>query len=350
MTVTIDIEKKLPGFLLKANMEFGNEIIGILGASGSGKTMLLNSIAGLVRPDKGKILQDGRVSYDYLKKINLPPRERKVGYLFQRYALFPHMTVAENIAFGLTSPDSGEKEKKIAELLDRFHIGEIRNRYPSQISGGQQQRAALARAMASDPGILLLDEPFSALDSYLKNHMMKEMKAYLKDFPGTTLLVTHNIEEAYRLCDKILVMNRGKAEAFGQRDEIFQNPPTRETAVITGCKNITPVVLKSTGKAELAQWGIEVESGEEGFAGIRANHIKLATEDKKENCYPAWIVDEHPSTFRTSLYLKIGGVPSNSLDYHLQWEISKEERELLRDKPQPLNIFLDPAHLFYMAD
>jgi ABC-type spermidine/putrescine transport systems, ATPase components len=102
--------------------------------------------------------------------------------LFQRYALFPHMTVAENIAFGLSSADRGVKEKKIDELLDRFHIGEIRNRYPSQISGGQQQRAALARAMASDPGILLLDEPFSALDSYLKNHMMKEMKSYLKDF------------------------------------------------------------------------------------------------------------------------------------------------------------------------
>lgn len=228
MTVTIDIEKKLPGFFLKLNMEFGNEIIGILGASGSGKTMLLNSIAGLVRPDKGKILQDGRVSYDSAKKINLPPRERKVGYLFQRYALFPHMTVAENIAFGLSSPDRGEKEKKIDELLDRFHIGEIRNRYPSQISGGQQQRAALARAMASDPGILLLDEPFSALDSFLKNHMRKEMETYLKDFGGTTLLVTHDLEEAYRLCDRILIIRQGKAEAFGSREDIFRCSPIRE--------------------------------------------------------------------------------------------------------------------------
>ena len=228
MTLMIDIEKKLPGFLLKVNMEFGNEIIGILGASGSGKTMLLNSIAGLVWPDKGKILQDGSASYDSLKKINLPPRERKVGYLFQRYALFPHMTVAENIAFGLSSTDRGEKEKKIDELLDRFHIGEIRNRYPSQISGGQQQRAALARAMASDPGILLLDEPFSALDSFLKNHMRKEMETYLKDFRGTTLLVTHDLEEAYRLCDRILIIRQGKAEAFGSREDIFRCSPIRE--------------------------------------------------------------------------------------------------------------------------
>jgi len=350
MTVKIDIEKKLPGFLLKANMEFGNEIIGILGASGSGKTMLLNSIAGLVRPDKGKILQDGRPSYDSIKKINLPSRERKVGYLFQRYALFPHMTVAENIAFGLSSADRGVKEKKIDELLDRFHIGEIRNRYPSQISGGQQQRAALARAMASDPGILLLDEPFSALDSYLKNHMMKEMKSYLKDFKGTTLLVTHNIEEAYRLCDKILVMNKGKADAFGNRDQIFQNPPTRVTAEITGCKNITRGVLQPTGKVALEQWGIEVKRGKEGFAGIRANHIKLAETDQGENCHPVWIVDETPSTFRTTLYLKIGGPPEDSEDYHLQWEISKEEREFIRNKIQPINIVLDPAHLFYMSE
>lgn len=228
MTIMIDIEKRLPGFLLKINMEFGNEIIGILGASGSGKTMLLNSIAGLVRPDQGKILQDGRASYDSLKKINLPPRERKVGYLFQRYALFPHMTVAENIAFGLSSPDRGEKEKKIDALLDRFHIGEIRNRYPSQISGGQQQRAGIARAMASDPGILLLDEPFSALDSFLKNHMRKEMETYLRDFRGTTLLVTHDLEEAYRLCDRILIIRQGKAETFGSREDIFRCSPIRE--------------------------------------------------------------------------------------------------------------------------
>lgn len=228
MTIWIDIEKKLPGFTLNVNEEFGNEIVGILGASGSGKTMLLNCIAGLVRPDKGKIIQDETVTYDHSKKINLPPRQRKIGYLFQRYALFPHMTVAENIAFGLSNENQSERAGTIDQLLNRFHIGEIRSRYPSQISGGQQQRAALARAMASEPGILLLDEPFSALDSFLKNHMRKEMEIYLRDFQGTTLLVTHDLEEAYRLCDRILIIRQGRVEAFGSREEIFRCSPIRE--------------------------------------------------------------------------------------------------------------------------
>lgn len=228
MTLSIDIEKKLPGFTLNVNVEFGNEIIGILGPSGSGKTMLLNCIAGLIRPDKGKIIQEETVTYDSATKKSLLPRQRKVGYLFQRYALFPHMTVAENIAFGLSGLDKAGRDCTIDQLLSRFHIGEIRNRYPSQISGGQQQRAALARAMASDPGILLLDEPFSALDSFLKNHMRKEMETYLKDFRGTTLLVTHDLEEAYRLCDKILIIRQGRAEAFGGREDIFRCSPIRE--------------------------------------------------------------------------------------------------------------------------
>lgn len=353
MGLQIDITKKLPGFKLQINFSCGQEIIGVLGASGSGKSMLLNSIAGLIKPDKGRIVLDDVTFYDSETKVNIAPRNRKSGYLFQNYAMFPHLTVAENIAFGLGNLSKEEQKRKVSELLERFHLADMGKRYPSQISGGQQQRVALARALAAEPKILLLDEPFSALDEHLKTHMMKEMLESLKKFRGTTLFVTHNMAEAYRLCDRIVILNNGSVETLGLKQEVFQHPSSLVSAKITGCKNIAAAVRKSEHSIEIPDWGIRlktamaVESGS-GFIGIRANHIRLADGNMQENCFPVWIADENESPFRTNLFLKIGSQPKHLDDFHVQWEISREERDAISNLPQPIRIYMNPQNIFFM--
>jgi ABC-type sulfate/molybdate transport systems ATPase subunit len=355
MGLYVDIKKKLPGFKLQVELSAEQGIIGILGASGSGKSMLLNCIAGLIRPDEGEIILNGKTFFDSAKKINLPPQQRKVGFLFQNYALFPHMTVAENIAFALGDLTRTDAEKRVAVLIDRLHLHNMEKRYPSQISGGQQQRVALARAMAVEPEILLLDEPFSALDDYLRTQMMKEMLASLKGFEGSTLFVTHNIEEAYRLCDDIAIINTGRVDSFGSKRDLFENPLSFEAAKITGCKNLAAAVRKAENTLEIPDWGITVKTKkpidkEEGFAGIRANHIRLADDGQTENCFPAWITDESEGPFRTILYLKIGSEPSRPDDYHLLWETPKTQRAELSDITKPIRIYLDPDRVFFVKN
>jgi len=355
MGLHVDIKKKLPGFRLQAHLLCEQGIIGILGASGAGKSMLLNCIAGLVNPDEGRIIINGKTFFDSAQKINLAPKDRNAGFLFQNYALFPHLTIAENIAFGLNKLSKADKQKKAAALMERFNLLNMAKRYPSQISGGQQQRVALARALAAEPEILLLDEPFSALDNHLKNHLMKDMLATLKEFKGNTLFVTHNMEEAYRLCDRIAVFKSGSVETFGLKEEIFLQPASFETAKITGCKNITAAVKKSNHAAELPDWGITVTTGigiesNNGFAGIRANHIMLANDSSTENCFPVWIADESQSPFRTTLYLKIGSAANHPDDYNIQWEISRDQRETIRSLAQPFHIYFDPKHVFFVPE
>jgi ABC-type sulfate/molybdate transport systems ATPase subunit len=354
MGLQVDIIKKLSGFNLQVCLSCEQGIIGVLGASGAGKSMLLKCIAGLVDPDEGYIKVNGKTFFDSDKKINLPPRERTAGFLFQNYALFPHLTIEENIAFGLDNLSKADKHKKVEALMERFNIAGMGKRYPSQISGGQQQRVALARAMAVEPEILLLDEPFSALDNHLKNYLIKDMSVSLKEFKGNTLFVTHNMEEAYRLCDRLAVLSSGSVEAFGLKEEIFQKPASFETAKITGCKNITAAVRKSNYTTEITNWCVTVKTNAKitssnGFIGIRANHIMLA-DGTGENCFPVWIADESESPFRTSLYLKIGSAANSPDDYHLQWEISRDQRETLRSMAQPFYIYLDPRRVFFVQD
>lgn len=356
MGIYIDIKKNLSGFRFTVQLSSQqDDIIGILGASGSGKSMLLNCIAGLVNPDEGIIKLNDKTFYDSSKGINLAPKDRKTGFLFQNYALFPHLTIAENIAFGLDELSKSDRNKRVVELMERFRIADMGNRYPSQISGGQQQRVALARALAVEPDILLLDEPFSALDNHLKNNLLKEMLVSLKEYKRNTLFVTHNIEEAYRLCNYIAILNAGSVDVFGKKDMIFEKPVSLAVARITGCKNIASAVRNSSDMVEVPDWGIQVKTSMEivndkGFVGIRANHIKLADNNAQENCFLAWIADESEAQFRTNLYVKIGSECCGPEDYHLQWEISREQRETLRNLSQPIKIYMDPMQVFFVQN
>ena len=199
MAISIDIEKKLKGFTLKVKFDSGTSQVGILGASGSGKSMTLRCIVGIEKPDRGRIVLGGRTVFDSEKKIDLKPRERRIGYLFQNYALFPTMTVKENIRCGFRGGRKASEEL-IADYLKRYQLEGLEDHYPSQLSGGQQQRAALARMMIGEPEVILLDEPFSALDGYLKDVLQKDMQRFLGDYSGDMLMVTHSRDEAFRFC------------------------------------------------------------------------------------------------------------------------------------------------------
>lgn len=352
MDFYIDIKKKFSGFQLDVKLKSDKDIIGILGASGSGKSMLLRCISGLVKPDEGKIIVNGKIFFDSDKKINLSMRDREVGFLFQNYALFPNMTIEENIAFGLDKLSKTDKESKVAKLIEKYSLDGLGKRYPTQISGGQQQRVALARAVAVDPDILLLDEPFSALDVHLRNHMMREMAESLKEYRGMTLFVTHNRDEAYQLCDYIAVFNTGKVEVFGEKDELFQRPGSLETAKITGCKNIVKAKKLTENTVDVSGWGIQIKTvmkieQEDGYVGIRANYIKIVDDCTEENSFKCWIADESDGPFRTSLYLKFGSKPEKLDDFHIQCEMSKEKRETIKNTSDPLCIYLNPENVFF---
>ncbi|URN85110.1 sulfate/molybdate ABC transporter ATP-binding protein [Acetobacterium wieringae] len=357
MAFMIDIKKNLYDFQLAVKLQTEEEIIGILGASGSGKSMLLRCIAGLVKPDQGQIIINGKTFFDSQKKINLSMGARKVGFLFQNYALFPNMTVVQNIAFGLDHLPKNEKKRRVDALMEKYHLGDIGNRYPTQISGGQQQRVALARAVAVEPDILLLDEPFSALDVHLRNHMMKEMVESLKEFTGLTLFVTHNREEAYRLADHIAIFNTGKLEVLGHKDVIFKHPASLETAKITGCKNLIKARRCSDYLLDIPKWGVTMQTtmkivAESGYMGVRANQVKFINNPEYSgiNRFKVYIADESDGPFRTSLYLKIGS-PAKSLDdYHLQAEISRDERDRLFDRSQPHEIEINPESVFFVIE
>ena len=259
MSLEVTIAKRFEGFTLHADFAAGNTAAAILGASGCGKSMTLRCIAGVVKPDSGCIVLDGRVLFDSEKGIDLPPQQRNVGLLFQNYALFPNMTVEQNILCALKKEkDPAARKAACGSALRAMRLEELAHRLPSELSGGQQQRAALARILASRPRILMLDEPFSALDSYLREEVEGEVGSLLSNFDGTALLVTHDRDEAYRLCREMIVMDSGEVLRAGTTKEVFADPRRLTAARLTGCKNILPCVRVDEHHVRLTGWEREL--------------------------------------------------------------------------------------------
>jgi molybdate transport system ATP-binding protein len=280
----VNIQKELKEFDLDVGFELKNKRLGILGPSGCGKSMTLKSIAGIVTPDGGviSVVTDGEdIYFDSSKKINLKPQKRNVGYLFQNYALFPNMTVEENIAIGVSKDDGG---KTVSEMVKRFHLNGLEKRYPRQLSGGQQQRVALARIMAYSPDVILLDEPFSAMDTFLKEQLRLELVNSLNDFDGFSIMVTHDRDEAFQFCDELIILDEGKIIAKGDTYEIFENPGKVQVARLTGCKNISKVEIIDDYHLKSLDWGLTFEVSEEispniNHIGIRAHDFVAAEKD-----------------------------------------------------------------------
>ena len=281
--IYVDIEKKFGKFTLKTKFQFDNEIMGLLGASGSGKSLTLKCIAGIEKPDKGRIILNDRVLFDSEKKINISPKDRKIGYLFQDYALFPNMNVYENIKVGIREGENFDK--LIMEKLEEMRISHLKDKKINEISGGEKQRVALARLLINKPEIILLDEPFSALDDYLKSKIELEVSEVLRNYEIPTILVSHSRAEVYRLCNEICVMSNGKSEDLMNKKELFKNPKTFSSCLISGCKNFSKIEKISENRLRALDWNIELETSdtileEHKILGIRAHLIELEKSDE----------------------------------------------------------------------
>ncbi len=285
MSLYVDIRKKLGDFRLETQFEAAEGVTGILGASGCGKSMTLRCIAGIVKPDEGYIELDGRVLFDSKKNINLRPQDRHVGLLFQNYALFPNMTVRQNLMTGLKAEKTGKKEAeiRIQEMLEKFELKGLEKHKPAELSGGQQQRVALARIFLSSPRVLMLDEPFSALDGYLRWNLEQELLETLKEFGGPTLFVSHSRDEVYRICDRVCVMDQGSSSPVIPVKQLFEAPKSRAAALLSGCKNFARARVMEKGRVTVQDWGETLfYSGEHGpdtedvrYVGVRSHYIGL---------------------------------------------------------------------------
>lgn len=318
MALIVDIKKKLKDFTLDVAFKAENEIMAVLGSSGCGKSFTLKSIAGMIKPDSGYIELDGKVLYDSKKEINLSPQQRKVGYLFQNYALFPNMTIEKNIGCMLPKND---KLVIVADYIKKFRLEGLEKRYPSQLSGGQQQRVALARIFASQPKLLLLDEPFSALDSYLKWQLEQEMMELLAHYKGVVVYVSHNRDEVYRWCDRVIVMSEGKSEMPCTKSELFETPKSLAATLLSGCKNISRAKKISEYSIQALDWNIILKTNKEvkdviTHVGIRAHHLEKGNEGQ-ENTFLYQVNKRIEDTYSYILLLDAGSGK-------IRWEIDKE--------------------------
>lgn len=327
MSLSVHIKKKLGNFQLRIDLEHTEGITGILGASGCGKSMTLKCIAGIIKPDEGRIVLNGKVLFDHEKCINLRPQERGVGYMFQNYALFPNMTVEQNIRCGLCREKNKKvKKEKLEEVLAVMELKDQRKLYPHQLSGGQQQRTALARMLVSEPELLLLDEPFSALDSYLREQLQTQVRIILNRFGKDVLMVSHSRDEVYYLCKEIAVMSQGKILKKGKTKEIFADPGSRTAAILTGCKNVADA--RKTGEYEVfvPDWGIHLTTkmpvaDHLCAVGLRAHYFNPKT---KDNRYPVVYSDEREDPFETRLLFRYAEQKEGTPD--IWWRMPKDRR------------------------
>jgi molybdate transport system ATP-binding protein len=258
----VEIKKALPGFTLDVAWHAGDGVAVLFGPSGAGKTLTLQCLAGLLRPDAGRIVVDDRVLFDSARGVDLPPQARKVGYVFQGYALFPHLTVAENVGFGLRDRPRTARAGRVAEVLERLGLRGLETRYPRELSGGQRQRVALGRALAIDPALLLLDEPLSALDAPLRRALRDELREILRGWGTAAVLVTHDFTEAYRLADRIVVYDNGGVIQAAPRAELLWQPASESVAQIMGLRNVLhgTVVKAMPDRIQIAWRGHTLEA------------------------------------------------------------------------------------------
>ncbi len=331
--MNIQIKKEYKGFCLDVKMQEESKRIGILGASGCGKSMLLKSVAGIVTPDFGRIEINQRILFDTNQKINLTPQKRRVGYLFQNYALFPNMTVRENIAAGV----SGSKAQRTAivqDAIERFRLRGLENRYPSQLSGGQQQRVALARIMVYRPDVILLDEPFSAMDFHLKLRLQEELREMTADYEGMMILVSHSRDEIYSFSDRIWIMDHGKFVCSGDTKTVFHSPENRIAASLTGCKNILEVERLDEYHVFARELNtvltLEKSIPQNIKAiGYRAHDFVPVWGAKEENCIPVKIRSIVELPFETNLHIRTEG------ENHIVWMVQREGKQEMENRGYP---------------
>ena len=346
MPLSVDIKKKLGNFQLQVQFETETERLALLGVSGCGKSVTLRCIAGIIKPDEGKIALDGTILFDSAAKVNLPPQRRRVGYLFQQYALFPHMTAAQNIAAAVR--EHAKRKEIVNRLLRRFQLERAAGLRPGQLSGGQQQRTALARILASEPKALLLDEPFSALDSFLKYQLETELLDTLDRFSGTVLWVSHDQGEVFRNCRRVCVIEGGRSGPVQSLRELFHAPDTETAARLSGCKNYADAVPKGD-KVYLPDWNLTLNCGRPVPNGVRRMgvraHFVTPTEGQEENTFSCSVLRAVEDVFNTIVLLRPEGAEPDAPLLRMELEkmawraIQPKERLLVSICPRDILLF-----------
>lgn len=354
-----DFQLALEHFELNVKFESGPEMVVVFGPSGSGKSMTLRALAGLVRPEGGFIRLGERLLFHHDRGIHLSPQSRNVGYVPQQYALFPHMTIEENVVFGLHEFSRRDQELRAAELLTLMRLEPLAQRYPSEVSGGQQQRAALARALAREPRMLLMDEPFAALEEDLRAHLRDELVRIQERFNIPVLLVTHSLTEAYALAHQLVVLDSGRVVQSGERDQVFRLPKTSEVARLMGMSNILKAeVLRAGDDGILVDWkGMQLHvggefDGEPGdliTLGLRPEEIMVIRRgrplpvDLRENRFQGLILEDYPQGFDHMVSLSCG--PERTLTMRIPHPIFVK-LDLKVGETRPLAVKSTSFHIF----
>jgi molybdate transport system ATP-binding protein len=347
MSLYVDIEKQLGDFALRTKFETEGGVLGLLGASGCGKSYTLKCIAGIERPDRGRIVLDGVPLFDSEKRIDLPPQKRQVGYLFQNYALFPNMTVRQNILCGLhAEPDKAKREKALAEAVELLQLQGLEQLRPVQLSGGQQQRAALARILVNRPRLLMLDEPFSALDTHLRGKLQIQMKQLLAEFGRDVLFVTHSRNEAYHMCGRIAVMDAGRVVTLRETKALFADPGSVAAALLTGCKNVAPARKAGEYLVEVPSWGVRLQTAQPVREGLRAVGVRAHYFSPKAvaNRFAVQYVGEMEEPFEWIVQFRFADQPEGQAP--LWWRVPKDRR------PQtfPAELGLAPVNVLLLYE
>jgi molybdate transport system permease protein len=352
----LDIRRRLGEFELDLRLASGCRRIAILGASGAGKSQLLRVLAGLERPDDGRIALNGRLLFDRQRRIDLPLRQRRLGLVYQNHALFPHLSVAQNVGFGLSHLPADQRRLRVLAQLQRVGLLALADAYPGELSGGQQQRVALSRALVIEPDVLLLDEPFSAQDTYLRRQLQQQLADLLEEGQVPALLVTHDLEEAYRLCDDLVVIDQGRILAHGPKQEVFDHPGELVVARLSGCKNFSRVSSLAAARLWALDWQLELYLDRpipEGtsYVGVRANHLRLVPGDcpcpNEPNQWPVWLIKSSEGPFQVSAYVALAAAAQRDRELILV-EVQRQAWQQLAPCPQPWLLTMAPQRLMLL--
>lgn len=342
MNLYVDIEKKIEDFNLKIKIESNENMIALLGASGSGKSLTLKCIAGIVKPDRGIIKINGKILFDSEKKINVSMKDRKIGFLFQNYALFPHMNVEKNLLYGIVDLNKKDSQRMVNDILKKLHLEGFEKKYPSQLSGGQQQRVALGRILCQRPEMIILDEPFSALDNHLKNSVIRNTRQDLAEFCGQILIVTHSIEEAYAMGEDIAIIQSGLLAEIGKKESVLNQPKTIAGARAIGVKNIAKITDLIEGRFFIEDWNFELQNFNDfkigGYVGIKDEDIEIEKIKKGEKFKKAYVVDCIETLNANIVYFSIGKSELRA----------KVKKEIVLKKGEEIYFSLDNSKLLYL--
>ena len=339
--LSVSARKQFGDFTLDATWSSDQPIVALVGPSGSGKTLTLQCIAGLLAPDSGRIVSAGHTLFDSSERVNLRPQQRRIGYVFQGYALFPHMTVAQNVSYGVPRLVTYDSPGKSRAARTRA----LTSPYPGELSGGQQQRVALARALATDPDILLLDEPFSALDAPLRRELSGELSQTLREWGKLAVLVTHDLPEAYQIADMVVLYGHGSTTGAVSKNDLLWHPPSERVARLIGARNILrATIADSSGDSIVLDWRggrleaarspshpLHARTGDQLAFFVRPEYVRLIRKNRpvtdglrQTNLFRGDIVGERDEGTTWVLFFRLArpGTPSQGT-FDLEIEIPK---------------------------